>query len=98
MVEENMITVFGQKISYDDNGEKVILYFDKDQIETLTNDEKVAFDYVIKELKNTNIAKVFCFAEFTLVGGIALLVIGYFVLGYFAKLFNSIFIENTPFK
>lgn len=96
-VDGKVINAFGQKISYKDDGDTIGLYFGNVEIETLTNEEKVGFDYAVKELANTNIAKVFGFFEFALVGGIAMLVIMYIILNYLAKLFSSFFTNNTPF-
>ena len=96
-VEGNTINAFGQKVTYKEKDDKFNLYFGDVEIGSLTSEEKVSFDYVLKELENTNIAKAFGFLEFALVCETAVLVILYFVFKYLDKLFVNICNSDTPF-
>lgn len=97
-IENGSIEVFGDKVEYVPNDGKMEIVVNNTNVGTLTDDEKLAFDYVLKELENTNMTKTFAFAELTLVFGIATMIVFFFVMQHVDKLFINIHDLDTPFN
>ena len=64
----------------------------------MTSEEKISFDYIIKEIEKTNVFKTFAFVELTIILGIASMLVLYFILKHLDELFTNIYNLDTPFN
>ncbi len=97
-IENGTIEVFDNKLEYVERDGKVALEIKGEPIGTLTSEEKVSFDYIIKELENANISKTFAYIEITIALGVVAMFVLYFILKRIDKLFTNIHDFDTPFN
>lgn len=95
--EDQKITMFGNELKYETNGNQVDLYIDNVIVGSMTSDEKVSFDMIISKLEDTDMTKSFAFIELALIAGSAIMFIFYFILRYVDMLFVNISEKDTPF-
>ena len=97
-VEDGTLNVFDSKLEYrlDDKNQN-ILSIDGIEIGSISNEEKVGFDYIMSELAKTNVTKIFAFVEISIIFGIAIMVVYYLILDNIYKLFSNIYNDETPF-
>lgn len=97
-VKDNTLEVFGNKVEYVEKDGKLEMSIKGTPIGTLTNEEKVSLDYVIKEIENTNISNTFAYIEIVIALGIVSMFVLYFILKHVDKLFTNIYEFDTPFN
>lgn len=95
--EDQKITMFGNELKYETNGNQIDLYIDNVIVGSMTSDEKVSFDMIISKLEDTDMTKSFAFIELALIAGSAIMFIFYFILRYVDMLFVNISEKDTPF-
>jgi hypothetical protein len=95
--EDQTVTMFGNELKYETNGNQVDLYIDNVIVGSMTSDEKVSFDMIISKLEDTDMTKSFAFIELALIAGSAIMFIFYFILRYVDMLFVNISEKDTPF-
>ena len=95
--EDQTVTMFGNELKYETNGNQVDLYIDNVIVGSMTSDEKVGFDMIISKLEDTDMTKSFAFIELALIAGSAIMFIFYFILRYVDMLFVNISEKDTPF-
>lgn len=96
-IEDNVISFFGNTLEYKTDGDTNHLMLDNIAIGSLTDDEVIMYDYVISEIKDVNMTKIFISVEISLLFTVAIMVISYFILDNVYKLFTNIHNEPTPF-
>lgn len=95
--ENDSVDFFGEKLTYQNNGDDVGLYLGDAKIGTLAEDEKVLFDQGVQKLSETNMTKLFCYMELSLAFTIAVVIFTYFIFCNVEKLFVNIHDKSTPF-
>ena len=96
-IEDNAITLFGNKVDYKVTDDRVDIMMGNIAIGSLTEDEKIGFDYVISELDNMDFTRTFAYVEIGLLVGGAILIFSYYILKYTDNLFVNIHSNDTPF-